>query len=146
MTRLQAFKRPAARLAATPLLLALVHCGGGIGNPSPQLAAATPAALSGNCEALAGTLAALANTRITSATTVAAGTLKVAGKDLPEHCLVAGRMHERVSAVDGKAYAIAFEMRLPKAWNGRFLYQANGGLDGAIPPAVGAFEIGRAHV
>ena len=41
--------------------------------------------------------------------------------------------------MDGKAYAIGFEMRLPLAWNGRFLYQANGGLDGAVAPAVGAF-------
>ena len=41
-------------------------------------------------------------------------------------------MYERVSPVDGKRYAIGFEMRLPQAWNGRFFYQANGGIDGSV--------------
>jgi feruloyl esterase len=46
-------------------------------------------------------------------------------------------MHKRKTA-DDKTYAIGFEMRLPRAWNGRFYYQANGGLDGAVVPAQGA--------
>lgn len=46
-------------------------------------------------------------------------------------------MHERKGG-DGRDYAIAFEMRLPLAWNGRFYYQGNGGLDGAVVPALGA--------
>ncbi|MDI9654129.1 tannase/feruloyl esterase family alpha/beta hydrolase, partial [Burkholderia cenocepacia] len=71
---------------------------------------------------------------------IAAGTLTVAGKPVAEHCVIAGKMNERVSAVDGKTYAIGFEMRLPKAWNGRFFYQANGGLDGNVVTATG--EIG----
>ena len=50
----------------------------------------------------------------------------------PAHCRVTGRMHERVSPVDGKTYAIGFEMRLPKDWNGRFFYQGNGGIDGSV--------------
>ena len=49
-------------------------------------------------------------------------------------------MNQRVSSVDGKTYAIGFEMRLPIAWNGRFFYQANGGLDGNVVTATG--EIG----
>ena len=28
-------------------------------------------------------------------------------------------------------------MRLPLAWNGRFFYQANGGIDGVVQPAAG---------
>jgi feruloyl esterase len=56
---------------------------------------------------------------------------------MPEHCVVSGKMHERKSPVDGKDYAIGFEMRLPTQWNGRFFYQANGGLDGFLPPAYG---------
>jgi feruloyl esterase len=71
---------------------------------------------------------------------VPAGTLKVAGKPIAEHCLVQGQMNQRVSAFDGKTYAIGFEMRLPVAWNGRFFYQANGGLDGNVVTATG--EIG----
>jgi feruloyl esterase len=46
-------------------------------------------------------------------------------------------MNERTSPVDGQRYAIGFEMRLPVAWNGRFFYQANGGLDGVVVPALG---------
>jgi hypothetical protein len=41
-------------------------------------------------------------------------------------------MNERTSPVDGKTYAIGFEMRLPKAWNGRFFHQGNGGIDGSV--------------
>jgi len=46
-------------------------------------------------------------------------------------------MHERKGS-DGRDYAIGFEMRLPLAWNGRFYYQGNGGLDGSVQPALGA--------
>ena len=58
-------------------------------------------------------------------------------KPVPAHCLVKGRMHERKGS-DGRDYAIGFEMRLPVAWNGRFYYQGNGGLDGSVQPALGA--------
>lgn len=103
----------------------------------PQLAPAQPAALIGSCESLAARLAGLADTVITSATTVPAGALTLAGQPVAEHCRVAGRMLDRVSPVDGNSYAIGFEIRLPKAWNGRFWYQGNGGLDGAVVPATG---------
>ena len=56
---------------------------------------------------------------------------------MPEHCLVKGKMNERKSPVDGKTYAIGFEMRLPTYWNGRFFYQANGGTDGMVTNAYG---------
>jgi feruloyl esterase len=70
---------------------------------------------------------------------VDAGTLKLPGiaQAMPEHCVVTGRLNERKSPVDGKDYAIGFEMRLPTRWNGRFFYQANGGLDGFVTPAYG---------
>ena len=119
----------------------LSACGGSTDDTStlPRLSAATPAALVGNCAALASKLS-FANTTFSSVQDVPAGTLKVAGKPIAEHCLVQGQMNQRVSAVDGKTYAIGFEMRLPVAWNGRFFYQANGGLDGNIVTATG--EIG----
>lgn len=77
--------------------------------------------------------------RITEVQTVAAGSVRVPGLSdaLPEHCLLRGRLNERIGPVDGKAYAIGFEMRLPTDWNGRFFYQANGGLDGFVTPAFG---------
>lgn len=102
--------------------------------PAP-LKAATGATLS-NCASLTAQLK-LDNTRIESASLVAAGALKLGDRDLGEHCLVKGRMHERKGS-DGRDYALAFEMRLPVSWNGRFYYQGNGGLDGAVSPALGA--------
>ena len=84
--------------------------------------------------------AAFSSTVYTSATSVAEGSLAVAGVSTPapEHCLVQGQMNQRTSSVDGKTYAIGFEMRLPVNWNGRFFYQANGGLDGNVVPATGS--------
>jgi feruloyl esterase len=105
----------------------------------PQLHPAKPATLIGSCEELAARLAGLPNTVITGSTTVAAGTLAVAGQPVAEHCRVTGKMHERVSPIDGKTYSIQFEMRLPKAWNGRFFHQGNGGIDGAVVTANTSF-------
>ena len=102
----------------------------------PRLSPATPAALVGSCEALAAQLTALPNTTITASSTVAAGGLMLAGQAVPAHCRVTGRMHQRVSPVDGKTYAIGFEMRLPVAWNGRFWHQGNGGIDGSVVTAT----------
>ncbi|MCB2071255.1 MAG: tannase/feruloyl esterase family alpha/beta hydrolase, partial [Ottowia sp.] len=77
--------------------------------------------------------------RIGSAEPVPDGAVKVPGiaQPMPAHCLVKGAMNERTGPVDGRPYAIGFEMRLPTAWNGRFFYQANGGLDGFVTPAYG---------
>ena len=58
------------------------------------------------------------------------------------HCLVRGRTADR-QGIDGKAYAIRFELRLPAAWNGRFVHQFNGGNDGAVVPALGIVLGGR---
>ena len=106
--------------------------------PPPQLAAALPATLK-NCATLASSLA-LPDTRITSAEQVPAGPITVQGvtTQAPAHCLVKGKMKERTGPVDGASYAIGFEMRLPVEWNGRFLHQANGGLDGSVVTALGA--------
>jgi feruloyl esterase len=83
-----------------------------------------------------------AETALESASPVPAGVLDVGGTPVGEHCLVQGKMRERVSAIDGHTYAIAFEMRLPVRWNGRFFYQGNGGMDGVVQPAVGAVSGG----
>lgn len=121
----------------------LAACGGGDSTssaapPIPQLSAAIGTTFTGDCATLQSSLATLANTKITGASTVAAGTLTVGGTSIGEHCLVTGKMFERTSTVDGNGYAIGFEMRMPKNWNGRFLYQGNGGTDGAVVTATGA--------
>jgi feruloyl esterase len=101
----------------------------------PRLPAATAASLA-SCSRLATTFR-FANTTIASAESVPAGRLTWAGRSVDAHCLVKGEMHRRTSPLDGKSYAIGFEMRLPSAWSGRFFYQANGGIDGSISPAQG---------
>lgn len=83
------------------------------------------------------------NASITSATTVAAGTMEATGAGgsltvaMPEYCKISGKLNERISPVDGKTYAISFELRLPTNWNGRFFHQPNGGLDGVVVAAQG---------
>ena len=120
--------------AALPAFAGAPH-----GGHVPQLPPATPASLVGSCEALAASLPGWPSTVITGATTVPAGTLSLAGQPVAEHCRVTGRMNERVSPVDGKTYSIQFELRLPKAWNGRFFHQGNGGIDGSVVTATGSF-------
>jgi Tannase and feruloyl esterase len=134
--------RPWAPWIGFAILLSAAGCGGGDDDDDalPRLSQAQPGTLS-DCAALSGKLA-FGNTTISSVTEVSAGTLTVAGAPVGAHCLVTGSMFERVSAVDGNNYAIGFEMRLPLAWNGRFFYQANGGIDGNVLPAVGAVNGG----
>jgi hypothetical protein len=127
--------------AAVALLSACAARVGGV-PPPPVLGAAQPSTLI-QCGDLQAQLK-LAHTRIESVNTVAAGPLRtgpqptaVTAYSVAEHCWVKGKMHERQGS-DGKDYAIAFEMRLPKNWNGRFYHQANGGLDGVVQPALGA--------
>lgn len=51
-------------------------------------------------------------------------------------CQLKGVVNAR-TGIDGKHYGIEFEMRLPLTWNGRFLYQMNGGNDGIVVAAEG---------
>lgn len=122
---------------ACAALVAACASPGRSGNAPPQLTPARPGALL-SCADLAEK-AALTGTVYTQVSSVPAGAISGGGTGVraPAHCLVQGRMNDRVSPVDGNRYAIGFEMRLPLAWNGRFFYQANGGLDGVVVPAVG---------
>ncbi|GAA0769632.1 tannase/feruloyl esterase family alpha/beta hydrolase [Ideonella azotifigens] len=118
-----------------PSLLAsatLCACGGS-DRPIARLSPASAGTLS-QCSTLVASFG-FANTILTAATDVAAGTLTVAGQPVPAHCLVTGTMNARTGT--NGSYAIGFELRLPVAWNGRFYYQANGGLDGAVVTALG---------
>lgn len=100
-----------------------------------RLAAATGAPLS-SCAELSGSFR-FPHTTISSAEPVSSGGLTWGDHPIGAHCLVRGEMYRRTSPQDGKSYAIGFEMRLPEAWNGRFFYQANGGIDGRVSPALG---------
>jgi len=61
---------------------------------------------------------------------------------LPPHCHVAGSF-ERRTGVDGKPYAIGFAINMPAEWNGRFMFQGGGGLNGAIREPIGAQASGE---
>ncbi|NBQ88719.1 MAG: tannase/feruloyl esterase family alpha/beta hydrolase, partial [Betaproteobacteria bacterium] len=124
--------------ACGTVALGLAACGGNGGPNLPVLPAASPGTLV-SCTDLASK-ATFAGTTYSSAALVPAGTLALSGVPVavPEHCLVKGEMNRRTSSVDGASYAIGFEMRLPTAWNGRYYYQANGGIDGSVSTAHGA--------
>jgi len=123
---------PVVRGAAIAFGAMLVACAE---VPRPIPAVARGAALQA-CSEIAARLA-FPRTTVTGAELQPAGKVSVAGSPVPEHCLVTGRTNERTSAVDGQGYAIGWQMRLPRAWNGRFLHQGNGGLDGFVTDALG---------
>lgn len=85
--------------------------------------------------------------KITSATHVAASAgqpasaVEPASGPLPAHCRVEGIINERKGA-GGKTYGIGFAIALPDAWNGRFLLQGGGGLNGSVRPPIGPVAAG----
>lgn len=135
-------RHPAAWLSAVLLLGA---CGPLSTLPGGSPSATAPTTLSGaeaRCSAVART--ALPRVRITQADLVRGGAQRAidpatgqeVGEPLPEHCLLRGRIDERRGA-DGEPYHTGFELRLPSAFSGRFLYQGGGGNDGVLNNAVG---------
>src|ERR1044072_5531480 len=79
--------------------------------PLPQLSEATGTTLP-SCTDLA-TRISFANTTITGATPAPPGPLTSPASPVAAHSRVTGRMFDRTSPVDGRSYAIGFEMRLP---------------------------------
>lgn len=130
------------------LFLALGGCNSNDNDTSitlPILGEAQPAELV-NCTGLVEKFNFI-DTVITSAELVATGEIDYDDRGemfaSPAHCVLTGKMEERLGkglqGSENQEYAISFEMRLPTDWNGRFLYQANGGLDGRVNKAVGRF-------
>jgi len=60
---------------------------------------------------------------------------------LPAYCRVDGVLDRRTGA-DGKPYGIGFALALPGDWNGRFLFQGGGGLNGSVQLPLGATAAG----
>jgi feruloyl esterase len=106
---------------------------------APPLAPAQAASLIA-CEQLAAF--SFPATTITAARLLPSGALSNGGQAVGEHCVVTGQMNRRTSPVDGQDYAIGFEMRLPRQWSGRYLYQGNGGTDGLVATADGGAALG----
>lgn len=130
--------------AAGAALLATPAAWGQTG-PEGLLAPSDPA---GRCAALAGWKADDGSGgRILSATYHEAGPAKLPPPNpmgpppgpppqLPAHCEIVGVMKER-AGIDGQPYAIRFHLRLPAAWNRRFLMQGGGGTNGDLGDALG---------
>ncbi len=79
---------------------------------------------------------AMPHLKVEEARLVAAGPAEAAGGPpgavsvaLPEHCLYRAVISPRTSA-SGQPLGVGFELRLPSAWNGRFVFEGGGGLDG----------------
>jgi pimeloyl-ACP methyl ester carboxylesterase len=104
------------------------------------------------CEQLVGTAFPGSTTVIEKTEAVAeapAGTVQVrppapetVGVALPSNCRAHGVIDRRVGG-DGKNYAIGFAIALPDRWNGRFLFQGGGGLNGSIRPPLGPQATGE---
>jgi len=115
-------------LIAAPIMLLVMTCivVACTGAPGPEE----------RCGAMASEVP-LDGLSVVAAEWIAASQDESTGGALPAHCKLTARVHERTSKVDGRAYAITFEMRFPADWNKRFLYQQNGGNDGRVVPALG---------
>jgi feruloyl esterase len=59
--------------------------------------------------------------------------------EVPPHCELIGQLRERTGA-HGQRYAIRFHMRLPIDWNGRFMFEGGGGINGYLGEAAGMIE------
>jgi feruloyl esterase len=110
----------------------------------PAAASAQPSIA--RCASLASFQMAGYAVSITSAAAVAAGPAPQGrGRGqavmLPAHCRVDGAMDRR-TGVENKPYAIGFAIALPDAWNGRFLFQGGGGLNGTVGQPLGAQAAG----
>ena len=97
------------------------------------------------CEAMAGR-AIRPGLTITAATHVAAAPARPAAGPgappqpaLPAFCRVEGTLDPHKGA-DGKDYAIGFALALPDEWNGRFLLQGGGGLNGSAQHWLGVYR------
>jgi hypothetical protein len=64
------------------------------------------------------------------------------GISLPAHCRVDG-MIDRRTGTGGNTYGIGFAVSLPETWNGRFLQQGGGGLNGNVAEPLGGVGAGN---
>lgn len=60
---------------------------------------------------------------------------------VPSYCRLEGTIDPR-TGLDGKSFGIGFAIALPDLWNGRFLFQGGGGLNGTVGEPYGATAAG----
>jgi hypothetical protein len=61
--------------------------------------------------------------------------------NLPAYCRLDGVIDRRIGAA-GTSYGIGFALALPENWNGRFLMQGGGGLNGSVGAPLGGTAAG----
>src|SRR4051812_18055642 len=113
---------PALLVATTAALAAALLAG--CAADAPRAAPESPSPPLG-CPDLSTTSLHLPGLKVTRAELVPVGSVTPPGAamPLPAHCKLTGTLAERSGSVDGKPYAIGFELRLPFDWNGRFFFQ-----------------------
>ena len=127
------------RLTIGLAALAVAGCG------THDLSDGDAAVANNACTALTGLE--MANTEITRSEEKPVGSFSFgAGPgstsvELPTHCYVEGISNERTGA-DGKTYGLGFALAMPADWNGRFLFQGGGGLNGTVHPPLGGNAAG----
>jgi hypothetical protein len=112
---------------------------------SAQTMRATPAA----CDALRQLQVSGVALTVTKAEWFAAGAPLPGGRGgaapvatkLPAYCRLDGVIDRRAGA--GATYGIGFALALPEDWNGRFLFQGGGGLNGSVQNPLGASAAGE---
>jgi pimeloyl-ACP methyl ester carboxylesterase len=118
----------------------LASCGGGDDSVATDTAAPvlpSAAALTASCPNLLG-VTVPGGGSVTTAVFTAATAAPVTASSFPDHCLTRGAINSR-TGVDGRPYALGFELRLPLNWNSRFFYQGGSGVDGTLFTATGAY-------
>lgn len=112
---------------------------------SPGASQSTPAGE--RCEAMAG-VELRPGLTITRARHVSASAVRASAEPgmpptpaLLAHCRVEGKIDPH-TGVDGRDYAIGFALALPDEWNGRFLLQGGGGLNGSVREPIGPVAAG----
>jgi len=97
------------------------------------------------CEAMTGFTLRGYDVKVTSAQWSANRTVRGPfggpGTELPPHCHVEGVIDQR-TGVDEVEYGIRFAVNMPDDWNGRYLFQGGGGLNGTLGEPLGATAAG----
>jgi feruloyl esterase len=79
---------------------------------------------------------------VATAAAVAASGAADSAQGYPAHCQVTGSIRPR-TGLDGKAYAIGFDLRLPAVdWNGKFFYSGDAGFGGVFHDPLGTVAMG----
>jgi len=143
MSRSFAVARPSGKFALVSTSLAF--------SALCAIAASSTAQAQDRCAALKSVAITGLDVHVTGAETVAAGPLDVPTGpggppaytgSLPARCRVEGMIDPR-KGVGGVDYAIRFALALPEGWNGRFLFQGGGGLNGAVQQPLGGVAAGE---